>query len=787
MSTITKQIAAVEFHANSRQANAALESIRSKAQEARKVTEEMQEALNKGITTMKGADGIEFDVAKKLRDATREAKAFDTAAQSLIRGVKAFDELWKNAKLGTIENLTGQQIKAGMNAAKVQMDRLKLGNEDDRAKARAIQSMLDESQKVLNRMKIDTDNIIHTIETGGKVAEDVLLREQKGLREMLRLTEQGSDEWQTYKRQLDSIEKKVKDMSIAERQLRGEIVTREDAMRVANRQDKETTDRTVEAAEKRAAAAREVIDAKRKEADGIKESIAAAEKDLDETREAIGAKREEADAINETAQKRKEEAAQRAADARKAKEAAKDVAKAEKEAYGEVKKEVEELDKRIAGLQDKLKGMGEQQSTKTTMSDDETRRLLETRAAAADKKAEAWQLEKDASVENAVLQKKKKETADLRKEVQELEANLQKLNSTETNTEPSKKSQTETKKLKGDIDALTISIDALKKKRDELAASQQKGAEAAKQDGAAVKMTAKEAQEALAVMGKAATFHVKTDGSMEITNREQAQQFLMGQIKKFGTVADNGDFIIQNPNQMNNLIKAFQAKYGMEGDRKGALDAIRNVVTGKGGLQKGGWMKGSLLSITPDKEAVAARVEKAKELLAISKGATQAAKENAQATKEVANAEKELATIDGQISLLENEKAKREEELNEAKKKGNRARKNANDTDQTAIGINEQLKKKKEELAKSEEAERLQQEKATEAQTKANEANKEAAKLESDLQKMQGGAEAKPKSDTQSAQAAEERKKVEKELADLQQQRTEKAKALTEQAMLHKP
>ena len=778
MSTITKQIAAVEFHANSRQANAALESIRSDANEARKTIQEMQAALNKGITTMKGADGIEFDVAKKLREATKEAKAFEYAAQSLVRGVKAFDELWKNAKLGTIENLTGQQIKAGMNAAKVQMDRLKLGNEEDRAKARAIQSVLDEGQKVLNRMKIDTDQIIHTMETGGKVAEEVLLREQRGLREMLKLTEQGSDEWHTYYRQLDNIEKKVKEMGIAEKQLRGEIVTREDAMRVANQQDKEATDRAIEAAEKRAAAARGVIDSRRKDVESLKEAISASQKDLEETREAIAAKKEEADAISDTASKRKEEAAQRADAARKAKTEAKDTAKAEKEAYASVKKEVDELDAKIAEVQGRMKDMG-QQTEKTTRSEADSRKALSLRAAAADKKQEARNLEMVADRENAALQKEKKSTEALRKEVQGLEADLQKLNSAEGNTDPSKKSQAETKKLKGDIEALTITIGELKKKRDELAASQKQGAETSIKDGEAVKMTAKEATEALTAMSKAATFHVKTDGTMEVTNREQAQQFLMSQIKRFGAVANNGDFIIDKPNQQNNLIKAFQEKYGMEGDRKGALDAIRNVVTGKGGLIKSGWMEGSLMSITPDKEAMAARVEKTKELLAISKGTTQAVKESTQATKEAVNTDKEQAVLTSQINLLEEQKLGLEKQLADAKKKKSQATKDENASDQKSAELSETLRQKKEELAKSEEAERAQQEKASEAQTKANAAKQEAVKLEAELQKMVGAG--KPETGKQSAQSEEERKKVEQELADLQQKRTEKAKALTEQ------
>lgn len=743
MSTITKQIAAVEFQANSRQANAALESIRSDADKARKTVQEMQEALDKGITTMKGADGIEFDVAKRLRDATKEAKAFEQAAQSLMRGVKAFDELWKNARMGTIENLTGQQIKAGMNAAKVQMERLKLGDKDDREKARAIQSVLDESQKVLNKMKLDTDQIIHTFESGGKVAEEVLQREQKSLREMLRLTEQGSEEWQTYNRQLETIEKKVKELGVAERQLKGEIVTREDAMRVANQQDKEATDRAIKSAQDRAAAAREVIDSKRQEVESIKEAMSAAQKDIDDTREAIKLKQQEADAINETASKRKEEANTRAAEARKAKEAAKETAKVEKEAYNSVKAEVEELDKKIAGLQEKMKGQPGGNATAG--------------------KTEAADLRVTADKENEALAKAKEGTKSLRKEIKELDDDLKKLKATQKDTGALQAEEDATNKLKGDLDTLAITIDALKKKREELTAAQKKGAEAAKQDGEAVTMSAKEAAEALAAMNKDASFKINTKGEVKVTNREQAQSTLMSLIKNVGkdgrtpTINSDGGFMIQTRKQFDEVVKAFHSKYNPEGEKKDTLAMIRNLVTEQGGLIKDGWMEGYTLQFTPDNEVRNELIKRRQELLAISKGQTQATQENTQAAKANAEAEKEAAKIASQITELEKQRAQLEKQLAEAKQQSNK-------TSEEQKRIEDEIAKKTAELTQKRADLATKENEVTEAKRKATEAEKAAAEAEA-----------------KATQGSDERKKTEQKLANLQQQRTEKAKALAEQ------
>ena len=49
MSAITKQIAAVEFQVNARQANQAIDSMKQKADECNKKVEDLQERLKKGL------------------------------------------------------------------------------------------------------------------------------------------------------------------------------------------------------------------------------------------------------------------------------------------------------------------------------------------------------------------------------------------------------------------------------------------------------------------------------------------------------------------------------------------------------------------------------------------------------------------------------------------------------------------------------------------------------------------------------------------------------------------
>lgn len=255
MSAITKQIAAVEFHVNARQANAALESMRQSAEDAREEMAQLQEQANKGVKTVM-VGGKDMDITKRIRDLNATAKAFEQAAQSQIKGVKAWDELWKHAKMGNIEDLTGQQIKAGVNGAKRQYDRLILGDEEDRRKAAAIRDIIDQATIVLAKLKGDTDKVIQTLSDGGHVADEVLQREKKNLEDMLSLTEKFSPEWQDYNRQLQAITKGIEEQAAQEKRLRGELVDANDARREAAKLDKDVA----QAAKEQHAAQQQKID-----------------------------------------------------------------------------------------------------------------------------------------------------------------------------------------------------------------------------------------------------------------------------------------------------------------------------------------------------------------------------------------------------------------------------------------------------------------------------------------------------------------------------------------------
>lgn len=266
MSTITRQIAAVEFQANSRQANAAIESIRKEAEGCRSEIERLQEDLDKGIK-LTVVNGQQMDIEKRIKDLKGMERAFKDASNALIKGVKAFDELWKNARLGTIESMTGQQIKAGMNGAKQMQQRLRLDDKEDRRKNEALISLLEQGQIVLDKLKLQTEEVLQTITDGGHVSDETLKREKQTLEEMLGLSEKFSPEWQEYNRQLQAITKALDEQIAAEKRLRGELVDANDARREATKLERTEA----EAAAQRHAAQQQIIDDASKEVEQLQE------------------------------------------------------------------------------------------------------------------------------------------------------------------------------------------------------------------------------------------------------------------------------------------------------------------------------------------------------------------------------------------------------------------------------------------------------------------------------------------------------------------------------------
>lgn len=381
MSAIPRQIAAVEFQADARQANQAIDSMKQEAEKCNKKVELLQERLQQGFKKIT-LEGKPTDVEKEIKNQQRLAKSYMEAAAALTKGAKAWDELWKHAATGNIEALTGQQIKAGVNGAKRQYDRLILGDDGDRRKALVIKEIIDQANIVLDKLKGSTNEVIETLNNGGHVADEVLQREKKGLEDMMQLTEKFGPEWQEYNRQLQAISKGLEQQIAQEKRLRGELVDANDARREAakldadvaqaTKQQHEAEQKIIDDAQVRMKVQQEQLNQHKETAQKYADEISNQNRQVKAQEDVVNAIKRE----NNERNKKSSTLNKEAREAERTAEAAKRAAEQSSKAVADTTLKISEADKKVADLQAQLKKLSDT-GTQSVDVDKERQRITE--------------------------------------------------------------------------------------------------------------------------------------------------------------------------------------------------------------------------------------------------------------------------------------------------------------------------------------------------------------------------------------------------------------------------
>lgn len=301
--------------------------------------------------------------------------------------------------------------------------------------------------------------------------------------------------------------------------------------------------------------------------------------------------------------------------------------------------------------------------------------------------------------------------------------------------------------LQADITSLSGTIEELKKQRKKLTAVQTAGAEAAKKDGEAIKMSAAEADAALKKRAEKSTVTLRGDNGLELSNPAEffnrVKAFILKANPDSGNYEYHGEtgFQTANKEQLKNVAKnvaemyGFKDEYGRD-DISAAMEVLRRFSLGKsGGPIKGGSFDKNqgILKLDFDPETWKAYVDESKELFAITKGATQATNEqsaanerNAQSEKDLAEAEQERARLTQQITVLETQRQQKQEQLSQLQQQA------AQDTGEQER-LTEELANKTAELTKKKEELSVQEKKLNFAKEEAVKKDKEATELESKL------------------------------------------------------
>lgn len=191
----------IDFQANARNANAAIESMRQECERCNKQVKDLQKKLKDGIKANLPSSQIQ-----KLRDnldaATKQARQFNKAYGELAKGMRVLDQGIKAFNDGSLATMNAAFQKAVYNAAKLTRSRLDRTSASYKKDREEMTALMDATQQYYASIQTDTQKVLDTISKGGKVSRQALteeLQQQKDLLNVLSEKDRG------YKRTVEQV------------------------------------------------------------------------------------------------------------------------------------------------------------------------------------------------------------------------------------------------------------------------------------------------------------------------------------------------------------------------------------------------------------------------------------------------------------------------------------------------------------------------------------------------------------------------------------------------------
>lgn len=191
----------IDFQANARNANAAIESMRQESERCNKQVKDLQKKLKDGIEANLPSSQIQ-----KLRDnldaATKQARQFNKAYGELAKGMRVLDQGIKAFNDGSLATMNAAFQKAVYNAAKLTRSRLDRTSASYKKDREEMTALMDATQQYYASIQTDTQKVLDTISKGGKVSRQALteeLQQQKDLLNVLSEKDRG------YKRTVEQV------------------------------------------------------------------------------------------------------------------------------------------------------------------------------------------------------------------------------------------------------------------------------------------------------------------------------------------------------------------------------------------------------------------------------------------------------------------------------------------------------------------------------------------------------------------------------------------------------
>ena len=638
------EIISIDFRANAAKANPAMDALRESAKNMRTEVEKTKTAISDGIKTGKSQEELD-KLGAKLRTQERELKSFETAMNTLAKGVTTLSRAIDAFNTGTLDQMSAAFQKASYNAAETAKKALLPGTKDYQKNMAELDALQQKNLENLAKYKLRTEQMLQSIgKEGSKISSQDLKQEADGIQELMRLLPHMSHEWLEYNDILKQVNAAIKQQTDDEKRLTGAIVDANDArerssqltrkgVEEATRQRKEAeeevkqrTENIAALKEERAEKAKHVsIDAanaiaKDKEVEKQRKVVAAIQERIDNEKKDAERKQKNIDKLNQEAT------------------AYENNAKIFREAAETMKGEVKGIDDELKHVNEELVKMGTSAGPDAAgASADKVSAAKEKEAQSTDKSTEAAKKEQQASKDSAAAKKEETKATEENAAAKEKE-----VKAGETAAKAAENEKVTVESLIKRNDELKIKISALNEERKQMLATQEKNAAAVKEEANAYKDLSKEqAQAMLDQKQQLATFK-KEGEKWQIGNREEAQRYLfdaLGEINP-ANVGKTTMSIESSPEKISQLLGKFQERYGIEGEGE-AMAAVRELMSG-GGLVKSGFMNKFFMNVEENVPKVAAYSKEIKDLAAVINGEVKSVEEDTEKKRTLADVEAEL-------------------------------------------------------------------------------------------------------------------------------------------------
>ena len=474
------EIISIDFRANAAKANPAMDALRESAKNMRIEVEKTKTAISDGIKTGKSQEELD-KLEAKLKTQKRELKSFETAMDTLAKGVTTLSRAIDAFNTGTLDQMSAAFQKASYNAAETAKKTLLPGTKDYQKNMAELDALQQKNLENLAKYKLRTEQMLQSIgKEGSKISSQDLKQEADGIQELMRLLPHMSHEWLEYNDILKQVNAAIKQQTDDEKRLTGAIVDANDArerssqltrkgVEEAARQRKEAeeevkqrTENIAALKEERAEKEKQVsidaanaiakdkeVEKQRKVIAGIKEKIDNEEKEAKAGQEKIDKLNQEAEAYDKTA-------------------------KASHEAADTMKAEVKGIDDELKQVNEELSKMGSSTGVSSAgAAAEKVSAAKEKETQASEKSAEAGKKEEQASKQTAAAKKEETKATEENTAAKEKGAKAG-----ETAAKAAENEKVTVELLIKRNDELKIKIAALNEERKQMLATQEKNAAA---------------------------------------------------------------------------------------------------------------------------------------------------------------------------------------------------------------------------------------------------------------------------------------------------------------------